>query len=41
MFKLREVKTEEYAQFVFDSLMTCLGSQQAIEESPVKLQRIG
>ena len=40
-FKLREVKTEEYAQFVFDSLMTCLGSQQAIEESPVKLQRIG
>ena len=39
-FKLREVKTEEYAQFVFDSLMACLGAQQAIAESPVKLQRI-
>ena len=40
-FKLREVKTEEYAQFVFDNLMICLGAQQVITGSPVQLRRIG
>ena len=40
-FKLREVKTEEYAQFVFDNLMICLGAQKAIAEPPAQLRSIG
>ena len=32
-FKLRDVKTDEYARFVFDSLLTCLGVK--VEEHAV------
>ncbi|NKB32086.1 MAG: TetR family transcriptional regulator [Pseudomonadales bacterium] len=38
-FKLRKVKTEEYAQFVFDSLMTCLGAQSPLSEASARLKQ--
>ena len=38
-FKLREVSTEEYAQFVLDSLLTCLEAQQA--DAGPELRQIG
>ena len=38
-FKLRKVTTEEYAQFVFDSLLTCLGAQSIVDGSTTRLQQ--
>ena len=38
-FKLREVSTEEYAQFVFDSLMTSLGVESSPANSNSQLRK--
>jgi len=38
-FKLRKVATEEYAQFVFENLLVCLGVQSVVDNSTTPLQQ--
>jgi hypothetical protein len=41
-FKLREVSTEEYAQFILGSLLTCLEAEQPDgQSSGPELRQIG